>query len=344
MNPLANLASRLLGMALGVLALGSPAPASGADEIRLLNASFDISRELFREINPAFAAAWKEKTGGTVAIRQTHDGSSKQARSVIDGLEADVLTFNQVLDIDILAERGGLVPADWRERFPHRSSPFTSTIVFLVRKGNPKNLRDWPDLVRPGIAVIVPNPKTSGNGRYSYLAAWAFALKKLNLNQAEAGEFVGRLFRNAPVLDTGGRGATTTFAQHGIGDVLLTFEAEAHLTVRELGANKFEIVIPSFGVEAEMPVAVVEKVARRRGTETVARAYLEFLYTEAGQEIIARHDYRPRLESVARRYAARFGDLELFTVDDVFGGWPAAHREHFAAGGNFDRLAARGRK
>ena len=357
MNPIAPITAlvmRLLGAALGLAAFGvraadgaeavPGASGAGAAEIRLLNASFDISRELFQELNPAFAAVWSARTGRRVSIQQSHAGSSKQARAVLDGLAADVVTFNQVSDVDILAERGGLVPSDWRERFPHRSSPFTSTIVFLVRRGNPRGIHDWRDLGQPGVSVIVPNPKTSGNGRYSYLAAWAYAVKKLNLNQVEAAEFVGRIVRSVPVFDTGGRGATTTFAQRGIGDVLLTFEAEVLLTVAEVGADGLELVRPPFSVEAEMPVAVVEKVARRRGTEAVARAYLEFLYDEAGQEIVARHHYRPRLESVARRHASQFGSMELFSVDDLFGGWAAAQRDHFADGASFDRLMAAARR
>lgn len=343
-TPFPLLSRRRFGRGLGVLLLGAAARGRGAsagptEPVRLLNVSFDISRELFQEINPAFAAEWKRRTGGVVTIQQSHGGSSKQARSVIDGLAADVVTFNQSLDIDVLATRGGLVPADWRTRLPHQSAPFTSPVVFLVRKGNPKGLRDWTDLVKPGVSVIVPNPKTSGNGRSSYLTAWAHALKKQNLSPAESREFVARLFRNAPVLDTGGRAATGTFAQRGIGDVLLTFEAEARMTLEELGSERLELVRPSLSLEADLPVAVVEKVARKRGTEAVARAYLEFLYTETGQEIAARHHFRPRLEAVARRHADRFGALEVFTVDDVFGGWPAAHQEHFADGGVFDQLS-----
>jgi sulfate transport system substrate-binding protein len=319
------------------LGLGSASAAS----VQILNASFDISRELFQELNPAFAAAWKTRTGDTVEIRQSHGGSSKQARSVLDGLSADVVTLNQVVDLDALAARPGLVASDWRTRFPHSASPFTSTIAFLVRRGNPRGIRDWPDLAKPGTAVIVPNPRTSGNGRYSYLAAWAFALQKLNLNQAEAEAFVGSIFRNVPVLDTGGRAATTTFAQRAIGDVLLTFESEARLTLAESGQTALEIVLPSYSIEAEMPVAVVESVTRRRNTGPVATAYLEFLYSETGQEIIARHHFRPRSETIANRQTPRFGALEQFRVETVFGSWDAAHRTHFADGGTFDRISRR---
>jgi sulfate transport system substrate-binding protein len=310
-------------------------------ETRLLNASFDISRELFQAYNPVFAAHWQAQTGETVTFSQSHAGSSKQARAVIDGLAADVITFNQVTDVDQVAARG-LVAKDWRTRFPHQSSPFTSTIVFLVRKGNPKAIRDWDDLARPGVSVIVPNPKTSGNGRYSYLAAYAHALKQ-NGGRAEAArEFVGRLFRNVPVLDTGGRGATTTFVQRGIGDVLLTFEAEVFLTLQELGrtvaGQPFEVVAPSYSVEAELPVAVVEKVAQRRGTTKQARAYLEYLSSDAGQEVAAKNYFRPRSAAVARKFSGQFAQLTLFRVDDVFGSWAEAQKTHFAEDGVFDQI------
>ncbi len=323
---------RLVALAL----LGLLAMRVGA-ETRLMNASFDISRELFQAYNPVFAEHWKSQTGEAVTINQSHAGSSKQARAVIDGLEADVITLNQVTDIDQVAVKG-LVAKDWRSRFPHDSSPFVSTIVFLVRKGNPKGIKDWDDLAKPGVSVIVPNPKTSGNGRYSYLAAYAFALKQLGGDHAKAQEFVGRLFKNVPVLDTGGRGATTTFAQREIGDVLLTFEAEVFLTVQELGRDKFEVVAPSYSVEAELPVAVVDKVAQRRGTAKQAQAYLGYLFSESGQELAARHFYRPRSTAVAEKFAHQFAKLTLFRVDQVFGSWAEAQKTHFAEGGTFDQI------
>jgi sulfate/thiosulfate-binding protein len=315
-------------------------PALPGAERKLLNASFDISRELFNQLNPVFAAQWEKQSGEKLVINQSHAGSSKQARAVIDGLEADVITFNQVTDIEAVAAKGG-VAADWRQRFPHNSSPFTSTIVFLVRKGNPKGIKDWNDLVKPGISVIVPNPKTSGNGRYSYLAAYAYALKQNQGDKAKAREFVTALFKNAPVLDSGGRGATTSFAEREIGDVLLTFEAEVFLTIKEFGAGKFDAVVPSYSIEAEMPVAVVERVAKRHDSTKVATAYLQFLYSDEGQEIIAKNFYRPRSVAVAEKYAGQFGKLELFSVDAVFGSWPEAQKTHFAEGGLFDQIYRR---
>jgi sulfate/thiosulfate transport system substrate-binding protein len=317
-----------------LLAAVSVAPAA---ETKLLNASFDISRELFQRYNEAFVRHWKKANGGSVVVNQSHSGSSKQARAVIDGLEADVVTFNQVTDVDAVAAKG-LIPADWRKRLPNQSSPFSSTIVFLVRKGNPKGIKDWDDLVKPGIAVIVPNPKTSGNGRYSYLAAYAFALKRLKLDDAGARAFVGKLFKNVPILDTGGRGATTSFVQREIGDVLLTFEAEVFLTIKELGADKFDAVVPSFSIEAEMPVAVVAKVATRHGATAIAQAYLEYLYSDEGQGIIAANYYRPRSVKVAEQYAQQFGKLELFSVEEVFGDWAKTQKTHFGEGGVFDQI------
>lgn len=310
-----------------------------AAETKLLNASFDIARELFNGINPAFAAHWKKQTGENISINQSHAGSSKQARAVIDGLQADVVTFNQVTDVEAVAGRG-LVAKDWRNRFPHGSSPFSSTIVFLVRKGNPKGIKDWDDLVKPGVSIIVPNPKTSGNGRYSYLAAYAFALKKFNGNDAKAREFVEALFKNVPILDTGGRGATTSFVQREIGDVLLTFEAEVFLTIKELGQDKFDAVIPSYSIDCEMPVAVVERVTQKRGTAKAAQAYLEFLYTDEAQEIIAKHHYRPRSEK-ALKAASQFQKLELFSVEEVLGDWATVQKTHFAQGGVFDEIYQR---
>ncbi len=308
-------------------------------DVNLLNVSYDVTREFYKDYNPAFAKYWKAKTGETVTINQSHGGSSKQARSVADGLEADVITMNQANDIDVLTERK-LIPADWQKRLPNGSSPTTSTTVFLVRKGNPKAIKDWDDLVKPGVAVIVPNPKTSGNGRYSYLAAWGYVAKKTGDN-VKAKEFVGKLFKNVPVLDTGGRGATTTFVQRGIGDVLLTFENEVDLIKQELGGDQFTVVYPSASILAENPVAVVDKVVDKRKTRAVAQAYLDYLYSEEGQEIAVRHHLRPRLESVAAKHATEFPKLTLFTVDDLFGGWKKAQKEHFSDGGTFDQIYAK---
>lgn len=306
----------------------------------LLNASFDISRELFQAYNPVFAAHWQSGGQGAVSINQSHAGSAKQARAVMDGLEADVVTFNLVTDIEVLVARG-LVAANWRDRLPHQSVPFTSTIVFLTRKGNPKGIRDWPDLARPGVSVIVPNPKTSGNGKYSYLAAYGYALRTQGNDHEKAREFVTAIFRNAPVLDTGGRGASTSFVQREFGDVLLTFEAEVLLTLKEYGPDKFEKVMPSVSIDAEMPVTVVDRVVKRRGTAELASAYLEHLFSEAGQEIAAQNYYRPRLATVAQRHADLFPPLDLLSVDQVFGGWREATRVHFVEGGVFDQISAR---
>ena len=311
--------------------------ASALSDVSILNASYDVSREFYKEYNAAFAAHWKKKTGETVTINQSHGGSSKQARAVADGLEADVITMNQANDIDILHQRGKLVPADWAKRLPNNSSPTASTTVFLVRKGNPKQIKDWDDLVKPGLAVIIPNPKTSGNGRYSYLAAYGAILKKGG-NEAQAKEFTKKLFANVPILETGGRGATSTFVQRSIGDVLLTFENEVDLIAKELGSDQFEVVYPSISILAENPVSVVDKVVDKRKTRPVAQAYLEYLYSEEGQEIAARHHLRPRLESVAAKYAAKFPKLNLFTVDEVFGGWQNAQKVHFNDGGLFDQI------
>lgn len=307
-------------------------------ETELLNVSFDISRELYAELNAAFAAEWKSRTGESVVVRQSHAGSSKQARAVMDGLEADVVTLNQATDLDVMASRG-VVAADWRKQFPGNASPYVSTIVFLVRPGNPKQIRDWSDLVRPQVAVVLPNPKTSGNGRYSYLAAYAFARHRLGHDEAKAVQFLTSLLRNVPVLDTGGRAATTTFAQRGIGDVLLTFEAEAHLTARELGTQGFEVVRPNYNIEAEMPVALVERVVRKKGSEKTARAYLDFLYSDAAQEIIARNGFRPRSPAVLARHAAAFGEHSLFHVETTLGSWTELHQRHFADGGTFDQIS-----
>jgi sulfate transport system substrate-binding protein len=302
----------------------------------LLNVSYDVSRELYKDINPAFAAQWKAKTGQTLTINQSHGGSSAQAQAVANGLEADVVTMNQSTDIDLLAERG-LVAPDWRKRFPNGATPYTSISVFLVRKGNPKKIIDWADLARAGVTVIIPNPKTSGNGRYTYLAAWGSVLAKGG-SDAQAREFVGKLLANVPVLDGGGRGATTTFTQRNIGDVLVTFENEAALIAREVGKEQFDIVYPSLTIEAEAPVAVNEKVTAKRGSRAAAQAYLDFLFTPAGQEIIAKHDFRPRDAAVLKVNAQRFPPVKTFTVDSLLGGWGAVYKLHFGDGGVYDQL------
>jgi len=322
-------------LALGATALtGLPLKAAAADTV-LLNVSYDVMRELFKDVNPAFIADWKAKTGETLTINQSHGGSSKQARSVADGLEASVVTMNQANDIDLLADRG-LVTADWAKKFPNGAAPFYSTMVYLVRKGNPKGIKNWDDLAKPGIKVIVPNPKTSGNGRYTYLAAWGAALKKGG-TEAQARDLVTKIFKNVPILDTGGRAATTTFTQRQIGDVLVTFENEVQLVRTEFGDN-FEVVYPTESILAESPVAVVDKVVDRRNVRKQATAYLNFLYSEAGQNIVAKHYLRPRSEAVAKKYAANFKPISLFTVDDVFGGWRAAQKKHFDDGGEFDKI------
>ena len=304
----------------------------------LLNVSYDPTRELYKDFNAAFTQHWKAKTGQTLDLKQSHGGSGKQARSVIDGLEADVVTLALAYDIDAIAEKARLLPVDWQKRLPNNSSPYTSTIVFLVRKGNPKGIKDWDDLVKPGIAVIPANPKTSGAARWAYLAAWGFALKKHNGDEAKAKEFVTKFYKNVPVLDTGARGATTTFIQRGIGDVLVGWENEAILALKELGKGEYELVAPSVSILAEPPVAVVDKFAKKHGTEAMAKAYLEYLYSPEGQEIAAKNHYRPRLESVAQKHAADFPKLNLFTIDEVFGGWAKANKMHFADGGAFDQI------
>ena len=315
-------------------------PLAGAAQTTLLNVSYDPTRELYDDYNEAFQKHWKQKSGKDVAIRQSHGGSGKQARTVIDGLAADVVTLALAYDIDALASRGKLLPSNWQSRLPHNSSPYTSTIVLLVRKGNPKKIRDWGDLARPGVAVITPNPKTSGGARWNYLAAWAWALRQPGGSPATAQAYLGKLFKNVPVLDTGARGALTTFAQRGIGDVLISWENEAFLATNQLGKDKFEVVVPTVSILAEPPVAVVDKVAIRRGTTDVARAYLEYLYSPQGQEIVARHYYRPRDPAVAARYARTFPAMTLVTIAD-FGGWAKAHATHFADGGVFDTIYAR---
>jgi sulfate/thiosulfate-binding protein len=305
--------------------------------VELLNVSYDPTRELYQDVNESFAAYWEKKTGQKVTIKQSHGGSGKQARSVIDGLEADVVTLALAYDIDAIAEKG-LLPQDWQKRLEHNSSPYTSTIVFLVRKGNPKGIKDWNDLIKPGVSVITPNPKTSGGARWNYLAAWGYALKQNNNDEAKAKEFVSQLLKNVPVLDSGARGATTTFVERGIGDVLIAWENEAFLAVNELGKDKFEIVVPSVSILAEPPVSIVDKFADKHGTREVAEAYLKFLYTEEGQDLAAKNYYRPRLDAVAKKYANQFPSLNLFTIDEIFGGWQNAQKVHFADGGVFDQI------
>jgi sulfate transport system substrate-binding protein len=303
----------------------------------LLNVSYDPTRELYQEFNAAFAKQWKAKTGETVSIKQAHGGSGSQARAVMDGLEADVVTLALAPDIDAIAEKGRLLPVDWQKRLPHNSAPYTSTIVFLVRKGNPKGIRDWPGLVKPGVSVITPNPKTSGGARWNYLAAWGYVLGKTG-NEAKAKEFITALYKNVPVLDSGARGSTTTFVERGIGDVFISWENEAFLAVKELGPEKFEIVVPSISILAEPPVAIVDKVVDKRGTRAVAQAYLERLYSSEGQEIAAKHYYRPRAAEALKKYAAKFPQVKLFTIDEVFGGWKNAQKPHFDDGGVFDQI------
>jgi sulfate transport system substrate-binding protein len=325
----------LTGLAVGTLL--SAAISSAHADVTLLNVSYDPTRELYQDFNAAFAKEWKAKANETVTINQSHGGSGKQARAVIDGLEADVVTLALGYDISALAE-AKLIPTDWQKRLPHNASPYTSTIVFLVRKGNPKQIKDWGDLVKPGIGIITPNPKTSGGARWNYLAAWAYALKQPGGNDQTAKDFVGRLFKNVKVLDSGARGATTTFTERGIGDVLLAWENEAYLAVKELGPDKFDIVTPSLSILAEPPVSVVDKVVDKRGTRKVAEAYLNYLYTPEGQEIAAKNYYRPRDPKIAAKYAKQFAKVNLITIDDVFGGWDKAQKTHFADGGTFDQI------
>jgi len=315
---------------------GEAAAGTAPREVELLNVSYDPTRELFQDFNGAFARYWRAKTGQEVRIQQSHGGSGKQGRAVVDGLEADVVTLALAYDVDAIAA-AGLLAANWQSRLPDDSAPCTSTIVFLVRKGNPKGIRDWPDLVRPGVQVITPNPKTSGGARWNYLAAWGFALEAYG-QEAKARDFVTRLYRQVPVLDTGARGSTITFVQRRIGDVLVAWESEALRAVDRLGKGRLEIVTPSVSVLAEPPVALVDKVAAKHGTAAVAKAYLEYLYSPEGQEIAARNYYRPRNPEVAARHAGQFPRLQLFTVDQLFGGWAKAQKTHFAAGGVFDRI------
>lgn len=324
-----------------VLSLNTSVEAQKA--VTILNVSYDPTRELYQEFNAAFAKHWLGKAGEVLTVNQSHGGSGKQARGVIDGLEADVVTLALAYDIDEIAQKSKRIPADWQKRLASNSSPYTSTIVLLVRKGNPKGIKDWEDLGKPGISVITPNPKTSGGARWNYLAAWGYALRQPGGDEAKAKDLVTRIFKNVPVLDSGARGSTTTFVERGIGDVFISWENEALLAVKELGKDKFEIVYPSVSILAEPPVTVIDKVVDKRGTRAVAQAYLEYLYTEEGQKIAAKHFYRPRLESVASQHSDQFPKVNLITVDDVFGGWEKAQKTHFADGGTFDQIYQPGR-
>jgi sulfate transport system substrate-binding protein len=312
-------------------------PSLAEEPVTLLNASYDVTRELYNEYNPLFVQYWQGKSGETVAINQSHGGSSKQTRAVIDGLDADVVTMNQQTDIDSLAERGQLVEKNWRAHFPDNSSPYRSTIVFLVRKGNPKHIRDWDDLIRPDVSPIIPNPKTSGNGRYSYLGAWGYAKEKFGADD-KAREFVGKLFKRVPVLDTGGRGATTTFVERGIGDVLLTFENEVYLIAKKINPKDFDVVIPSVSIEADAPVAVVDKVVDKKGTRKQAEAYLQYLWSDEAQKLIAKHYFRPVSQTVLQESHAIFPQLKLLTIEQVAGDWASAQKKHFNDGGIFDQI------
>ena len=323
-------------IAAAILAVSAVAPALAAD-ISLLNVSYDPTRELYQDVNTAFAKEWKAKTGDTLKIKQSHGGSGKQGRAVIDGLEADVVSLALAYDIDAIAEHKLLSP-DWQKKLPHNSTPYTSTIVFLVRKGNPKGIKDWNDLVKPGVSVITPNPKTSGGARWNHLAAYGYALRQPGGSEATAKDFLSKLYKNVPVLDSGARGATTTFVERGIGDVLIAWENEALLAIKELGPTKFDIVAPSVSILAEPPVAVVDKVVDKRGTRKVSEAYLNFLYTDEAQDIIAKNYYRPATPKAAKKYAAQFPNVKLFTLADVAGDWTKAQKTHFADGGLFDQI------
>ena len=325
-------------MVLALAAVSFVVPARAEDPGSILNVSYDVARELFAEIDKAFIAKYKSETGKDLEIAQSHAGSSAQARAVLEGLEADVVTFNQVTDVQILHDKGGLIAEDWQKRLPNNASPYYSFPCFLVRKGNPKEIKDWADLVREDVQVIFPNPKTSGNGRYTYLAAWAYAKEAFKGDDEKTRDFIKKLFANVPVFDSGGRGSTTTFVQRGIGDVLITFEAETHAIARELGADKFDVVTPPTSLLAEFPVSVVDKIVDQRGSRAIAEAYLNFLYSPEGQEIIARFGNRVRDLGVMERHKADFPDLKLVTVEDVFGGWPKLTKEHFASGGILDQL------
>ena len=326
-------AARILAL---TISLGPAIQASAQAE--LLNVSYDPTRELYEDFNASFAKFWQSKSGQTISVKQSHGGSSKQGRAVIDGLEADVVTLALAYDIDEIAEKGKLIPKDWQKRLPHNSSPYTSTIVFLVRKDNPKKIKDWNDLIKPGVSIITPNPKTSGGARWNYLAAWGYALKKQGNDPEKAKQFVTALYKNVAVLDSGARGATTTFVERGIGDVLISWENEAFLAVKELGQGKFEIVVPSVSILAEPPVALVDKVVDKKGTRKAAEAYLQYWYTPVAQEIAAKNFYRPIDATVAAKYDKQFPKVSLFTVDELFGGWQKAQKTHFADDGVFDQL------
>ena len=329
----------LLSIALLAVTIGFAAPITAlAKEVTLLNVSYDPTRELYVDYNAAFSKYWQAKTGDTVKVNQSHGGSGKQARAVIDGLQADVATLALAYDVDQLYDKAKLIPKDWQKRLGHNSAPYTSTIVFLVRKGNPKNIKDWNDIIKPGISVITPNPKTSGGARWNYLAAWAYALKANNNDEAKAKEFVTKVYKNVPVLDSGARGATTTFVERGIGDVLLAWENVAFLAKKELGSDKVDIVIPSLSIVAEPPVTVVDKFAKKHGTEVVAKAYLDYLYSNEGQDIIGKNYYRPTSEAAIKKYESQFPKLELVKIDEVFGGWTKAQKTHFSDGGVFDQI------
>jgi sulfate transport system substrate-binding protein len=323
---------------LKILLASTLAISASAKEIKLLNVSYDPTRELYQEYNAAFAKYWKAKTGDDVIVDQSHGGSGKQALAVINGLEADVVTLALAYDVNAIAEKTGGIPADWQKQLPDNSAPYTSTIVFLVRKGNPKHIKDWDDVVKPGVTVVVPNPKTSGGARWAYLAAYAYALETFGHDDAKAKDFITKLYKNVPVLDSGARGSTVTFAQRGIGDVLLAWENEAHLALKEFGADKFDIVTPPLSILAEPPVSVVDKNARRHDTTEVAAEYLKHLYSDEGQEIAAKNFYRPRNEAIAAKYAGNFTQLKLVTIDEEFGGWTQAQKTHFADGGVFDQI------
>ena len=322
---------------LGVILLLIPGIAT-AGTVTLLNVSYDPTRELYQDYNAAFAKHWKAKTGNDVQIQQSHGGSSKQARAVIDGLEADVVTLALAYDIDAIAQNAKLLPANWQSRLPDNSSPYTSTIIFLVRKGNPKGIKDWDDLVRPGVSVITPNPKTSGGARWNYLGAWGYALKKSGGDESKAKDFVGKLYKNVPVLDSGARGSTTTFVERGIGDVLIAWENEVLLGAKDLGQDKFEIVVPSVSILCEPTVSVVDKVVDKKGTRAVAEEYLKYLYSPEGQEIAAKRYYRPRSEVIAKKYASQFPKVKLFTLAEIVGDWQKTQKTHFADGGVFDQV------
>jgi len=329
----------LLAIALLSAVFGATAPSVAlAKDVEILNVSYDPTRELYVDFNKAFAAHWKAKTGDNVSIKQSHGGAGKQARAVIDGLQADVVTLALAYDIDAIHEKAKLIPKDWQARLPNNSSPYTSTIVLLVRKGNPKKIKDWDDLVKPGVSVITPNPKTSGGARWNYLAAWAYALKQNNNDEGKAKDFVKKLFANVPVLDSGARGSTTTFVERGIGDVFISWENEAFLALKELGPDKFEIIVPSLSILAEPPVTVVDKNAKKHGTEAVSKAYLEYLYSDEGQDIAGKHYYRPTNPKYAEKYASQFPKVNLIKIDDVFGGWQKAQKTHFSDGGTFDQI------